>query len=354
MQNQKLAVIDGETLADMRLQPAPFCVQSLLQPGVTILGGAPKIGKSWLVLDLCVRVSQGEAFFGLPTCQGTVLYLCLEDTTRRIQQRLLSLTDDASANLFFSVEAKSLAEGFCQQVRDFVNDHPNTVLVAVDTFQVIRNPSPDASYANDYQDVRELKALADELGISVLLVHHLRKQTATDPLNKLSGTTGLSGAVDAAWVLEKSERCQSGAKLICTGRDIEYREMELRFNIETCAWDLISDSAEAPETLLPPEMADLLAFMEKERRFYGSNTEFTDRYNASCGRALSAKKLKQQMNKWWQQLSDCGLAFQSSRSNGQRLLEVSFSSVSSDASDASDAQNPVPHSCGTCVPCDPV
>ena len=387
IKTQQLAVIDGETLSDMRLPPAQFCVQSLLQPGVTILGGAPKVGKSWLVLDLCVRIARGEPFFGMPTRQGTVLYLCLEDTTRRIQQRLLSLTDEASANLFFSVEAKPLAEGFCQQIRDFVSSHPDTVLVAVDTFQVIRRTIPDASYANDYQDVRELKALADDLCISVLLVHHLRKQAASDPLDKLSGTTGLSGAVDAAWVLEKSARCQSGAKLTCTGRDIEYRELELRFNNENCAWEVISDSAEEPTLLLPPEMADLLEFMEKERQFCGSNSVFTGKYNASCGRALSPKKLKQLMNKWRYELEARGLYFASTRNSSQRMLTVSFSPVSRDSSahgdpsvtsdssasidsakpensfavnesgnssgssDASDEKNPLPHSCVTCVTC---
>ena len=56
----KLAVIDGETLMDMRLVPTKFCVDTLLPQGICILGGAPKIGKSWLVLDLCVRIAKGE------------------------------------------------------------------------------------------------------------------------------------------------------------------------------------------------------------------------------------------------------------------------------------------------------
>ena len=74
MANNNLTVIDGETLADMRLPPAQYCVKSLLHQGVTILGGAPKIGKSWLVLDLCVRVAKGESVFGLEVKRGTTLY----------------------------------------------------------------------------------------------------------------------------------------------------------------------------------------------------------------------------------------------------------------------------------------
>ena len=84
----KLTVIDGETLMDKRLPPTKFCVDTLLPQGLCILGGSPKVGKSWMVLDLCVRVAQGTPLWGLPTSKGDVLYLCLEDSERRIQERL--------------------------------------------------------------------------------------------------------------------------------------------------------------------------------------------------------------------------------------------------------------------------
>ena len=76
----KLAVIDGETLMDMKLPPTKFCVDTLLPQGLCILGGASKIGKSWWVLDLCVRIAKGEPMWDLKTTGGTTLYLCLEDT----------------------------------------------------------------------------------------------------------------------------------------------------------------------------------------------------------------------------------------------------------------------------------
>ena len=246
MNDVKLAVIDGETLVDMKLPPTRFCVQTLLPEGVTILGGAPKIGKSWLVLDLCIRIAKGESIWNLATRKGTILYLCLEDTLRRVQERLLSITDDVPKNVFFTVAAKTLTDGLCKQIRQFAAEHPDTVLVAIDTFQMVRGNDTDTSYANDYQEVRQIKELADELSISILLVHHLRKQGDSDPLNKLSGTTGISGAVDAAFVLDKSKRSHSNATLICTGRDIEYRELELKFSKDSCTWELVADSAEEP------------------------------------------------------------------------------------------------------------
>lgn len=109
-----------------------------------------------------------------------------------------------------------------------------------------------------------LKQLADELGIALLLVHHLRKQGDSDPLNKLSGTTGLSGAVDAVFVLDRSHRHSDSATLVCTGRDIAYREMELRFSSEAHRWELVADSLQTPDLLLPPEMSALVEWAGRQ------------------------------------------------------------------------------------------
>ena len=114
----KLAVIDGETLMDMKLPPTKFCVDTLLPQGLCILGGASKIGKSWWVLDLCVRIAKGEPMWDLKTTGGTTLYLCLEDTLRRVQNRLLCITDEVPPNAFFATSAGTLSGGLCEQIRD--------------------------------------------------------------------------------------------------------------------------------------------------------------------------------------------------------------------------------------------
>lgn len=134
----KLTVIDGETLMDLKLPPTKFCVETLLPQGICMLGGAPKIGKSWMVLDLCIRIAKGDSIWNLPTKQGTTLYLCLEDPLRRVQERLNMITDDVPPNAYFAISAGTLADGLCEQIRKFVAEHPDTVLVAIDTFQIVR------------------------------------------------------------------------------------------------------------------------------------------------------------------------------------------------------------------------
>ena len=346
-----LTVYDGETLMDMRLEPAQFCVDTLLPQGVSMLGGASKIGKSWMVLDLCVKIAKGESFLDLPTKQGPTLYLCLEDTLRRVQERLNQITDEVPHNAFFAVGACTLEDGLTEQIEQFKKEHPDTVLVVVDTFQIIRSKVSDSSYANDYEEVRKLKELADRLGISILLVHHIRKMSDADPFNKLSGTTGLNGAMDSIFILDKSRRSAQGATLFCTGRDISYREMELRMT-DACLWEVESDSLEHPDQLLPQEMLLLLEMMQELGTYTGSNSQFADAFNERFSLSVSAKGLKQMMNRWRYTLEDRGLYFESRRSNGQRILEVHFSSAG-DESDGSDENIRPPVFCVPSVPCDP-
>lgn len=346
----KLSVIDSETLLDTRLAPTKFCIDTLLPEGLCILGGAPKIGKSWMVLDLCVHIAKGEDIWNLHTHKGSVLYLCLEDSHQRIKNRLNTITDEGSCDLYFATESKTMADGLCDQIREFYREHPDTVLVAIDTFQLIRDCTAEASYAGDYQDMQLLKHLAEELHITVLLVHHLRKLGDSDPLNKISGTTGLVGAADATWVLEKSKRASGNATLFCTGRDIENREMEFSFNRDTCTWKIERDSLTVPEMLLPPEMEALVSFARSIGSFHGGNTEFTDAFNTYTGFSLSVKGLKQMMNTYQFALEENGIFFESRRSNGKRYISLSGDPPKG-AGTVSDGNLP----CGDgCVPSVPV
>lgn len=324
MNENQLSVIDGESLMELELSVPKFCIRSLLPQGLCILGGAPKIGKSWMVLDWCVRIAKGEPIWGMETEQGTTLYLCLEDTLQRVQRRLCCITEDGPTQMFFATAAGTLADDLEEQILSFLREHPDTVLIVVDTFQMVRGNTGEPSYGGDYQDKQKLKRIADSQRVTILLVHHLRKQGDRDPVNKLSGTTGISGAVDAVYVLDKKERSQNTALLICTGRDVEYRELELRFSKERCVWDLISDSAENPEVMLPPEPISFLEYMKEAKRFSGGNTELAEALNVYTRGTVVPKRLKQMMNCWREQLRELGIAFRSYRSNGQRLVEVRY------------------------------
>ena len=226
-----LTYLDGETLISTVLPPIRFVVDKLLPQGLHILAGAPKVGKSWLALWLCLCVAKGEPVWNFPTLRGGVLYLCLEDSYSRIQNRLLDITDNAPADLYFATVSEKLHSGLEEQIEGFLGAHPDTALVVIDTLQRIRAVGNEANpYASDYRDLGVLKELADRNRIAILLIHHLRKLNDEDPMNMISGTTGISGATDTNLVLKKGKRSGSAATLYCTGRDIEYQELVLEFD----------------------------------------------------------------------------------------------------------------------------
>lgn len=112
-----------------------------------------------------------------------------------------------------------------EQITSFLYNHSNTGLVVIDTLQKVRSCDQSGSmYASDYKDVSTLKSLADKYGICILLIHHLRKQAASDPFDQISGSNGLMGAADTTWVMQR-KRTSKNADIILTGRDLDRRTL---------------------------------------------------------------------------------------------------------------------------------
>lgn len=158
----------------------------------------------------------------------------------------------------------------------------------------------------------------------------MRKQDDRDPLNKLSGTNGIAGCADTIFTLDRSKRSQNSATLICTGRNIEYREFELNFNKDDCVWNLIADSSENPDMLMPDEMNLLIEMMKEIENFNGSNAEFVDEYNSRTGKNMTARLLKRMMNKWSYELEENGVYFESFRDKNVRGLKIRYEPVGDD------------------------
>lgn len=313
--------IDGETLMSRPLQPLNFVVDTLLSQGLHILAGSPKVGKSWLALWLAVTVAKGEPVWGMQVKQGTTLYLCLEDSTLRIQNRLFEITEDAPANVHFTTQSDILGKGLEEQLCAFLIEHPDTVLVIIDTLQMIRGTNYENTYANDYRDLSVLKRLADAHGIAVLLVHHLRKETADDVFNRISGTTAISGAVDSSFTLVEEQRGSGRARLNCIGRDIEYRELELRRNTDN-VWEVTADSYTQP-LLLGERIVFLLSeFLSGRECWIGTPTELSQQIDPAGTEGLTPKKVSRKIQKSVEALRENGISATTRRSNGKRLIEL--------------------------------
>lgn len=332
---RKLETMDAETLMATPMEPLKFIVSGLLPQGLHILAGSPKIGKSWLALWICLQVAKGESFWGFETLKSEVLYLCLEDSFARIQSRLFEITDEAPANLHFAVMSDAIGNGLELQMETFLKEHPGTGLIVIDTLQKVRrNISANVNpYAADYDDITSLKQIADRHRLAVMLVHHLRKSADNDPLNMISGTTGIAGGADGNFVLQKDKRTENTATLICTGRDIKQRELFLGFNKETFLWELLQP-VETSEPKVDEIIFLLSDFMKSAAVFTGTATELAEQLKLFAGADDRPAVLKKKIIRHMEYLNKNNIRYTENRTFERREFTLRY-----DGNDGMTAEN---------------
>ena len=325
-QIKRLQTIDADTLQSTAYEPVSFVVDDLLPQGLHLLAGAPKIGKSWLALWVCLCVAQGKPLWTFATRPCEVLYLCLEDSFQRIQSRLFDLTEDAPPTLHFAVMSQQLHNGLVEQIEQFLKEHPQTRLIVIDTLQRIRTVGNDASpYASDYRDIGVLKALADKHRIAILLVHHLRKMNDDDPMSMISGSTGLSGAADSTFVLQKSSRLANIASLHCTGRDIPDRTLKLEFGEEDHVWKLLEDSktCSSASKISTLQLTKLLSeLLRADSTYLGSPSALSAKIDPDGSLGITPKKVTRLVRESVAALRENGILADTYRSNGKRWISL--------------------------------
>lgn len=269
---QKLCTRTAQELLEEPITEADWVIEDLLPVGAHILAGAPKIGKSWMVLAMGLAVSMGQPFWDYAVCQGAVLYLCLEDTYTRVKKRLWKLTDEANDRFYLANSAATIKEGLAEQIDYFVITHPDLKLVFIDTFQKVRSPTCDSIYAADYGDFSALKAVADKHSLAMMVVHHTRKMADEDIMNTVSGSSGITGSADSIWVLKRASRGVGDATLTVTGRDVEFRELKL--TLRDCRWNLIErmSDEELEERDVPGCVLRVLEFMNAREEGFWSGS----------------------------------------------------------------------------------
>ena len=248
---RKLQSYTAKQLSEMKIKPTQYIVEGVLPMGMGLLVAKPKIGKSWMVLDLCLSVASGAPFLGFQTNQHGTLYLALEDGPSRMQARILKVLDgqpvpDAARILF---QSPRMDEGLLDSLGALLNDNPDIHLVCIDTLSKIRPKAKayENAYDADYEFVGRLKDFADSRGICVLLVHHTSKRKTDDSFENINGSTGILGASDFTIVLDKKNRMDDEASFILTGRDIEQQERILTFDKTRCRWIMQGTAAEIAE-----------------------------------------------------------------------------------------------------------
>ena len=272
----KIQLIDAETLYYKPLEHPKMLIDGVLSDGLAIMAGDSKIGKSWMVLWMCLQISQGEPVWGLPTRKTDVVYLALEDREWRVQQRMQDLTDTPPDNLHFGFSCGQLGAELESQIEDVLKDYPSTGLLFIDTLQMVRdNVSAKVNaYAQDYKDLSSLKKIADDHGICIFVVHHTRKERdGGNIFNDMTGSTGIMGVADTGMILRKEDRFGDNATLCITGRDVE--EKKLKMQMRGVKWEITEELSadDLRKERIPDFVFKVVDFLFEHRQFEGTVSE---------------------------------------------------------------------------------
>ncbi len=302
----------------------PPIIDGLLYGGAYILAGAPKIGKSFLVAQIAYHISTGKKLWDYDVHQGTVLYLALEDDYQRIQSRMFMMYGvEDSSNLYFATAANKIGNGLDEQLEFFINEHPDTKLIIIDTMQKIREVGGEAySYASDYEIIGRLKQFADKHCICVLIVHHTRKQPAGDTFEMISGTTGLLGCADGSLLMQKKKRTALEATIDVVGRDQQDQILYLSKDPNTQIWNLDKTETELHKEPPDPVLEAVARLVTSEQpEWTGSPSELAEVLNTG----MAANALTKYLNvKCGRLMDEYGISYENKAKHSGRRVTLTY------------------------------
>ena len=316
-----LQTVSMTELYDTLYPPRTPVVDGFLYGGTYLFVGAPKVGKSFFMGQLAYHIAMGIPLWDYPVRKGTVLYLALEDDYARLQRRLSQMFGIESAdNLYFATQAKTLKEGLDGELEEFVKQHTDARLIIIDTLQKVREVGGETfSYSNDYEIVTKLKAFSDKYGICLLVVHHTRKMESGDSFDMISGTNGLLGAADGAFIMQKKKRTDNTAVLDIVGRDQPDQELTIEFDRERCIWKFKKAETELWKQPPNPLLEAINEFLAEGRpEWEGTATELLKQLPDM---QLSANVLSRRLNVVNSQLlNDYGIFYDNKRGHERRII----------------------------------
>ncbi len=294
-------IISMADLVNKEFAPIRWVIPGLLPEGLAILSGPPKIGKSWLVMNLCLATAWGGYVFGrFKVDPGSVLLLSLEDNERRLKGRLEICTAGNKQNLanyHATTEWRRLDQGGLTDLSEWLDQHSDCKLVVIDTMQKIK-PHPTRksgnAYENDYEAYGDLQRMALQCCICILVIHHNRKSESKapgDPLEMISGSIGITGAMDTILMLSRP-RGAAGAVLTATGRDIPESEYGMVFDGVTGQW-IISGR---PEELMLKEGSHTSSILEFLKEHSGKEFTGHDVFEG-IGEEIKIATVKRELNR---------------------------------------------------------
>ncbi len=187
--------------------------------------------------------------------------------------------------------------------------------------QKIRETGGEAySYADDYQIIGRLKQFADKNGLCLLVVHHTRKMPAEDKFEMISGTTGLLGCADGAFVLRKEKRTDSTAILDVVGRDQPDQRIHLIRDEARLTWEFDHEERELWKEPPDPLLEKLSGLVSSEKPVWsGTATELAEILGTEMTAIALAMRLNVRAGKL---MNDYNIRYENSRKHVGRIIPL--------------------------------
>lgn len=258
-ERQKLQVemVDGLTVYRSPVAEQAWVIDGILPAGLTMFAGRPKIGKSWLTLQMALSVAHGEKFLGGldVSMPGGVLYVALEESQRRTSNRMHKLCDTETPflqNISMVYEMKPLRAGGAAQLTELIAKATPSLVIIDTLLAFVKGSSGEKKdvMRSEYEEIDTLHKIAESQNVAIVLVHHMRKPNGVggSVIDAIGGSTGITAAVDAVWGMEKQE--DGMCTLSVLGREVEEQSLALRFKQQGdgVGWDLVG-TGEAVKTM---------------------------------------------------------------------------------------------------------
>ena len=251
-------IFTSEALMDQTFDPPKWVIEDLIPEGLTVLAGAPKIGKSWLSLQIANAVATGEPLFGRKASkQEGVFVLALEDNPRRLQLRMDKGKFKPSKQLNFAVEFPLGPRGLAE----YLNQNNDIKLVIIDTLAIFlpaQSNRGQNAYDSDVGRMRQLHSIVKNMNVSIIVIHHDKQSEEGDWANKISGSSGIIGTADTLMRLSVTKRGSKEGNLQVTGRDVEDVELSLKLEESLMHWCIDKKRDEKPLPPLHKEVLNLI------------------------------------------------------------------------------------------------
>ena len=262
----------GTTAVDLEaleLKPIDWVVEGLISPGLNIITGKSKIGKSFAVLDLGYQVEVGGSWLSRQCIKGSVLFYSLEDYKQRIKNRWKTMGIQPKESMYQFRDRRPkiplLTMGLEEEIEDWIQNTPDAKLVIIDVYQKVKKSIGGKlnAYENDNFNLQDLQTLAAKYNMAIVLIHHTKKGSESDVFDEINGSAGIQSNMDSMIVLASKRKNGSNVVLHCIPKDGEPQEFEIAMN-SNCIWEYQGAVGSTKQTALNQAIIKLLESVDRK------------------------------------------------------------------------------------------